>query len=135
MAAYRKEHQTVKRIHVILAALAALALSAALIAASAQGAALGTKTLKGTVGPGFTITLKTKSGKKVKTLKAGRYTIKIADKSNFHNFHLKGPGVDKKTSVSFVGHKTWHVRFKKGKKYKYVCDIHLTTMHGKFKVR
>ena len=113
-----------------LAALVAIAV----IASAAQGSALSGKTLKAKTGPGFTISLKTKSGKRVKRLKAGRYTIKVADKSPIHNFHLKGAGVDKKTGISFVGQKTWHVKFKKGHTYKYVCDIHKTTMHGKFKV-
>ena len=47
--------------------------------------------LTGTVGPGFTITLK-KAGKKVTTLTAGTYSITVVDKSNIHNFHLRGPG-------------------------------------------
>ena len=29
--------------------------------------------------------------------------IKVSDKSNIHNFHLKGPGVNKSTSVGCVG--------------------------------
>ena len=122
-----------KVIRIGLAAVAALALAATLIAASAQGASLGGKTLKAKDGPGFTISLKTKAGKRVKTLKAGRYTIKVNDKSPIHNFHLMGPGLDKKTGVSFVGTKTWHVKFKKGKTYHYICDTHPTIMHGKFK--
>jgi plastocyanin len=88
--------------------------------------------LVATVGPGFTITL-TKGGKKVKTLKAGKYTIAVRDKSNIHNFHLKGPGLNKLTSVSYVGNKTWTVTFKAGT-YKYVCDPHATVMKGSFKV-
>ena len=62
----------------------------------------GTPTLNGTVGPGFTITLK-KGSKKVTKLKAGTYMFKIADKSSIHNFHLTGPGVNKKTSVGGQG--------------------------------
>lgn len=120
-----------KLIRITLASLLALAL----LAAAAQGASTSGKTLMAKTGPGFTISLKTKAGKLVKTLKAGRYTIKVADKSNIHNFHLKGPGVNKKTTTPFVGSKTWHVKFQKGKTYKYVCDIHFTTMHGKFKVK
>ena len=54
-----------------------------------------TPTLNGTVGPGFTITL-TQGGKKVTKLKAGTYVFKIADKSKIHNFHLTGPGVNKR---------------------------------------
>ena len=36
-------------------------------------------------------------------LKAGKYVFKIADKSSIHNFHLKGPGVNKSTSVGTTG--------------------------------
>ena len=39
------------------------------------------------------------AGHKVKKLKAGTYVFKISDKSTIHNFHLTGPGVNKKTSV------------------------------------
>ncbi len=112
---------------VLVAALAALA-----VAVAPASAAL--PKLVGTVGPGFTITLK-KGAVKVKTLKAGKYTVVIRDKSNIHNFHLKGPGLNKLTSVSFVGTKTWAITLKAGT-YKYVCDPHasLASMRGSFKV-
>jgi plastocyanin len=110
-------------------ALATAALAVALLAPSALAAG---KTLNGTVGPGFTITL-TQGGKKVTTLKAGSYTFVIADKATIHNFHLTGPGVDKQTSVDGKGTTTWKVTLKKGT-YKYVCDPHQSIMHGSFKV-
>ena len=67
-------------------------------------------------------------------LKAGKYTIKVEDKSSIHNFHLFGPGVNKKTSVSGTGTQTWTVTLKPGK-YTYQCDIHFATgMKGSFKV-
>jgi plastocyanin len=104
------------------------------IAAFAAPAALaGGSTLTGTVGPGFTITL-TQGGKKVTSLKAGAYTLKISDKSNIHNFHLTGPGVNKKTSVGAVQNVTWKVTLKKGT-YKFVCDPHASIMHGSFTVK
>jgi plastocyanin len=111
-----------------------LALAAALTAVSVAVASASTTATKlvGTDGPGFTIGL-TKAGKKVKTLKAGKYTILIRDKSNIHNFHLKGPGLNKLTSVGYVGNKTWTVTLKKGT-YKYVCDPHASIMKGSFKV-
>ena len=90
-------------------------------------------TLKGTVGPDFTITL-TKGGSAVHTLPAGRYRIKVTDKSDEHNFHLKGPGVNKKTSVSGKGTVTWKVTVKKGK-YTFVCDAHPEMMRGHFTVK
>jgi hypothetical protein len=110
--------------------LAALAVLVAALTASSAFA--GTTTLTGTDGPGFTITL-TKGGKKVSKLKAGTYKLKISDKSNIHNFHLTGPGVNKKTGVGFVGSTTWTVKLKKGT-YKYVCDPHASFMKGSFTV-
>ena len=109
---------------VLLAALVALVVA---VAAQAK-----TPVLNGTVGPGFSITL-TQGGKKVTTLKAGTYTIKVADKSSIHNFHLTGPGVNKMTTIGASGNQTWTVKLKKGT-YKYVCDPHKTIMKGSFKV-
>jgi plastocyanin len=112
---------------------AAAVLAAGVLAGSALGSAKAVKKLSGTVGPGFTITLKA-NGKTVKKLKSGRYTISVSDKSPIHNFHLSGPGVDKEiTSVPFTGTKKITVRLKKGT-YKYVCDPHASTMHGAFAV-
>jgi plastocyanin len=86
-----------------------------------------TSTLTGTVGPGFTITMSKK------TVKAGTYTITIHDLATIHDFHLTGPGVDKKTSVSGTGTTKWTVKLKKGT-YHFVCDPHRTIMHGVLKV-
>lgn len=113
-----------------IALVAALALATLVAAMSAQ--AMGTVKLTGTVGPGFTITL-TKGGQKVTTLKAGKYTFAISDKSSIHNFHLTGPGVNKTTPVGGTGSSTWTLTLKKGT-YKYVCDPHATIMKGSFKV-
>jgi plastocyanin len=114
------------------AALAAVAASA--IALGAAGTARATApALLGTVGPGFTISLKS-AGKTVKTLKAGRYTISVNDQASIHDFHLTGPGFDKViTGVGFVGTKKMTVTLRKGT-YRYVCDPHNTIMHGTFKV-
>jgi plastocyanin len=101
---------------------------------AATASPMSTKKLTGTVGPGYTISVK-QGSKKVTKLKAGKYTFVIHDKSPIHNFHLAGPGVNKKTNVGFVGTKTWTVTLKKGT-YKFVCDPHKTipTMRGSFKV-
>jgi plastocyanin len=110
--------------------LAAAAVAALVTAAPATS--MTVPKLTGTVGPGFTITLK-KGTKKVTSLKAGKYKIVVTDKSSIHDFHLKGPGVNKViTTVGFVGTKTVTVTLKKGI-YRYVCDPHATTMKGSFK--
>jgi ABC-type Fe3+-hydroxamate transport system substrate-binding protein len=110
-------------------ALVAL-LGAALVLVASASAAV--PTLNATDGPGFTITLK-KGKTKVTSLKAGKYKIVVKDLSNIHNFHLKGPGLDKKTGVGPKGTFTWTVTLKKGT-YKYVCDPHAAIMKGSFKV-
>jgi plastocyanin len=102
-----------------LAAVAALALALPALAA--------TPIYKGSVGPGFTIKMATKP------TKAGKVKLVISDKSSIHNFHLTGPGVNVKTSVSGVGTKTFTVTLKKGT-YKFVCDPH-PFMKGSFTVR
>ena len=112
-----------------LVALAAIV--AALIVPGAFASSTAT-TLTGTDGPGFTITLK-KGTTKVTKLTHGTYVIKVADKSSIHNFHLKGPGINKSTAVGFVGSKTWTVTLKAGK-YTYVCDPHASFMKGSFTV-
>ncbi len=113
------------RIYLALVAVTAVLM----VAIAAAGAAL--PKLVGTVGPGFTITL-TKGGVKVKTLKPGKYTLLIRDKSKIHNFHLKGPGLNKTTGTPFVGNKMFTITLKKGT-YKYVCDPHATSMRGSFR--
>jgi plastocyanin len=112
--------------------LVALAAIAAAIAVPSAGAKATAGKLVATVGPGFTITL-TQGGKKVSKLKAGAYVITVADKAGDHNFRLKGPGVNKATSVGGKGTFTWKVTLKAGK-YTYVCDPHKTFMKGSFSV-
>lgn len=111
---------------VATAAVAALPLTA--------GAARQATVLSAEVGPGFNITLKDAKGKKVSALKAGAYTIKVADKSDIHNFRLYGPGgVNRDSGVKAQGSSTWNVTLKKGT-YTFVCDPHATIMKGKVAV-
>jgi plastocyanin len=100
---------------------------AALAALVALPAFAATPVLNGTVGPGFTIVMKKKP------TKAGKYKLVVADKSSIHNFHLTGPGFNRKTSVGAVKNETWRIHLRKGT-YKYVCDPHKSIMHGSFKV-
>ncbi|HEX4678003.1 MAG TPA: plastocyanin/azurin family copper-binding protein [Gaiellaceae bacterium] len=113
-------------------ALAALAAALAAPSALAAGNTLNGTVLNGTVGPGFTISL-TQGGKHVSKLKAGQYTIVVNDKATIHDFHLSGPGVDKKTSVGGQGTTTWKVTLEKGS-YHFQCDPHASIMNGSFAV-
>jgi plastocyanin len=93
-----------------------------------------TPKLDGTVGPSYTIVLK-QGGKKVTSLKAGKYTFVIHDKASAHNFTLEKSGTSGKhlTSTSFVGTKTVTVTLSKGQ-WKYYCSVHESQMFGFFKV-
>ncbi len=119
--------------------LVALASAAALVAVSIVTAAATATTmvvpkLHGTIGPGYTISLKNARGKKVTTLKHGKYTFIVGDKSGIHNFTLNGPGIKNKTitGTSFVGTKTVTLTLKKGS-YTFYCTVH-PTITGTFKV-
>src|SRR5512132_234635 len=94
----------------------------------------GSSTLKGETGPGFTIEV-SQNGQDAETVKAGTYTLEVEDKSEQHNFHLIGPGVDQKvTDVPFVGDKSVTVTLQKGT-YTYQCDPHASSgMKGTFTV-
>ena len=116
---------------VILAAAAALLLLPA--ASSAD-----TPQLVGTVGPGFSISLKGADGAPVTHLDPGTYQVLVHDLSSEHDFHIFGPsgsGVDATTGpdLEFVGDKTFTLVLKDGIKVDFVCDAH-AVMHGSFTV-
>ena len=93
----------------------------------------GGSTLTASVGPGFEISLTGADGAAVTTLAAGTYTIEVDDKSDIHNFHLTGTGVEESTEVGEVETETWDVTFEAGT-YEFVCDPHAGTMNGSFEV-
>jgi hypothetical protein len=110
-----------------------LALAAVLVPGSARPAATATA-LTGTVGPGFSISLKDASGTGVTHLDPGDYTITVSDLSDMHNFHLSGPGgVDQATTVETTGTATWNVTFVDGV-YTFKCDAHPAQMRGTFRI-
>jgi len=113
----------------LLAAVSVAALGTAMFATSAGAA---TPKLSASVSDPLNISLKLGT-KKVTVLKAGTYTIVVRDTASDHNFRLKGPGVNKTTSIGGKGTFTWKVTLRKGT-YTYVCDPHSTVMKGTFKV-
>ena len=125
---------THKKLGVGLAAslLGALVAVALVFSVTAQAAP---QKLVGTVGPGFTITLKTAAGKRVTGLTRGTYTLTVKDRSDEHNFFVSGPGLKKSvTGVDFVGTKTVTLRLASGK-YAFVCTPHSDDMRGAISVR
>ena len=68
-----------------------------------------------------TITLNTASGSRVRSVVENTYRLSVNDSSNTQNFHLTGPGVNKKTSIRGKTKVTWRVRLQPGR-YTYRSD-------------
>ena len=111
----------------------ALAIALALVGALASPAVAHATDLFGTVGPGFTIILRDAQGQPVTQLDPGEYRIVVEDLSDFHNFHLNGPGVDMATEVESIETVTWNVTLVEGR-YTFFCDPHRVDMLGQFTV-
>ena len=86
--------------------------------------------LKGDVGA-TTISLKLDKAA-LKTLAPGADTVAVSDRSSKQSFHLKGPGVDKKTGMKKSGRITWTVVFRPGT-YRFFSDAN-PKLKGSFKV-
>ena len=116
--------------------LAATAVTATLAAGALGRPAATSPKLQGTVGPGYTISLK-RNGTKVKTLTPGSYTFVVSDKASIHSFVLErktGGKFEKAiTTIPFKGTKTFTTTLGKGK-WKYYCKAHESTMFGFFTV-
>ena len=114
-------------------AVATLALAAASVAAARPSAV---PTLRGSVGPGYTITLGM-NGKRVTHLKPGTYTFVVTDRAAIHDFVLekkKGGTFEKElTSVSFAGTKSVKIKLTSGT-WEYYCRPHEAMMHHDFTV-
>jgi hypothetical protein len=89
--------------------------------------------LLGTVGPGAKIDLTTAAGKHVRSLAAGLYTFVVSDRAAAENFHLSGPGVNRRSGVAGKRTSRWTVRLKPGV-YRYRSDEH-AKVSGTFTVK
>ena len=90
--------------------------------------------LKGSVGPGRSISLRNAGGTKITSVAGPTPAdITVNDRSKVDNFHLTGPGVKKATGVGFRGRVTWKVTLSPGT-YVYRSDRHKRTLHGSFTV-
>ena len=98
-----------------------------------SGAATGTKLIGSVASDDFTITLTTEDGTDVTSLPAGDYTLEIVDKSDIHNFHLTGTGVDVMSEVGEQEDEDYQITLVEGS-YHFQCDPHSSTMFGDFDV-
>ena len=109
----------------------AVALAVAALLGATNGAAVRAENPKlfGSVGQG--IVLRDAQGNRVTKLDPGTYDIEVQDQSDFHTFHLTGPGVNERTEVEFTGTVSWTVTFRDGN-YIYYCDVHPLSLRGAF---
>ncbi len=105
----------------------------AVAAALAGAAAADMPTLQGHVGPAFSITLKDGTGAAVAHLAPGSYGLHVVDEADEHDFHLKGPGVDRMLGQEGQGTFDETVTLALGT-YTFFCDFHPTSMKGSFTV-
>lgn len=89
--------------------------------------------LSGKVGPGKAISLKTAAGGRVSSLKAASYRITVRDLTRADNFHLVGPGVNRKTRIRAKTTVTWTLSLRAGR-YTYRSDA-TRRLRGSFVVR
>src|SRR5690349_14530491 len=79
----------------------------------------------------FVVSLRDANGNAVTQLAPGTYDIAVSDRSEEHNFHLRGPGVDGQSPIGEKQETTWTVTIGDGI-YTYVCDAHASQMRGYF---
>ena len=84
-----------------------------------------TQQLTARVGPGAKIAF-------ARSAKVGKAVITINDLSTKDDFHLTGPGVNKKTGIAFKGVTKWTVTLRKAT-YSFRSDAH-ASLHGTLKV-
>jgi hypothetical protein len=116
-----------------LTALTAVGVAGLITAAVGLGGSNAATTLRGAVGPGFTISL-SKGAQHVTRLQPGTYRFVISDRSAQHNFVLeRGNTVRQLTSIPFVGTKTVTLKLAKGT-WTFFCAPHASAMFGRFGV-
>jgi hypothetical protein len=67
------------------------------------------------------IVVRNAKGAAVSTVAPGPYEFSVLDRSRVRNFHLLGPGVDRRTGISYVGSISWRVTLRTGE-YRYRSD-------------
>lgn len=81
----------------------------------------------------YAIGILDESGALVTSVPAGDYSLTFVDRSQMHNFHLTGDGVDVATDVQGTDESTVEITLVPGT-YSYVCDPHQGTMRGELEV-
>jgi Copper binding proteins, plastocyanin/azurin family len=78
------------------------------------------------------ISVRTATGARARSVPAGRYRIRVRDAARTQNFHLIGPGLNRKTTVAGRSSPTWTVTLRRGT-YRYRSDPS-RRLRGSFRV-
>lgn len=81
----------------------------------------------------YAIGILDEDGQMVTSVPAGDYSLTFVDRSQLHNFHLTGEGVDVATDVQGTDETTVEITLVAGT-YDFVCDPHASTMNGVLEV-
>lgn len=81
----------------------------------------------------YAIGILDEEGAMITSVPAGDYSLTFVDRSQLHNFHLTGEGVDLATEVRGTDESTVEITLVEGS-YEYVCDPHSGTMNGVLEV-
>jgi hypothetical protein len=79
--------------------------------------------LEGAIEQGKTLWLHNAAGRSVRRLRSGRYEVTVTDDSIKDNFHLRGPGVNRRTGVPGTGYALWRITLRPGS-YRFFSDAH-----------
>jgi hypothetical protein len=80
---------------------------------------------------GSSIAVRDSRGARVTTLAPGVYEFSVHDQSRLRNFHLVGPGVDRRTGLAFVGTTSWRLTLSSGH---YAFQSDGSPLRGAFRV-
>ena len=117
----------------LLIPLVLVSLVLSVVTSGRAGTAKDTFALKGEVYQAFKIEMKNSANRKLTTVRAGTYRMKVEDHGTIHNFRLIGPGINRATSIPGRSEAIWTVKLKPGK-YTFLCDPHAGSMRGTFRV-
>lgn len=105
----------------------------AVLASLALAGGAEARTYYATVGPSATISVRNAAGTLVRRVPRGLHTFVVRDRSRYHNFRLRGGGLNRATTVSAVRTVRWSVRIRPGVVYVYLCNPHADEMRGSFR--
>ena len=81
---------------------------------------------------GLKIEMKNAANRKLTTVEGRHVSHQDRGQSNkIHNFRLRGPGINRATSIPRTTETIWTVQLKRGT-YTFLCDPHAGTMRGSF---